>query len=97
MQYQAIWGTRHEGRHLSMHYVPGELCPFAHGSAQLRTEAAVALGKLPPDYKCRLCPGHHRNNCPHKDRCYNAHGVQELRCRQAAQPSVLGWREESKH
>ena len=59
----------------------GELCPFAHGSAQLRVEAGVALGKLPPDFKCHLCPAWFcRKTCPHEDRCHKAHGVQELRC-----------------
>jgi hypothetical protein len=40
----------------------------------------VALGRLPPDFKCHLCPvWWHRKTCPHGDRCHKVHGIQELR------------------
>lgn len=58
----------------------GEMCTFAHGSGQLRAEAAVALGKLPRDYRCTLCPTWTDTKaCPQGDLCPKAHGVQQLR------------------
>lgn len=58
----------------------GEMCQYAHGSKQLRVEAAIQAGKLSKVFKCYLCPSWWAgNSCPDEDACYKAHGLQDLR------------------
>ena len=58
----------------------GELCEHAHGSKQLRAEAAVQAGKLSKDYKTALCDMWCLGSpCTYGDQCFSAHGVADMR------------------
>jgi len=56
----------------------GPRCFYAHGAAELRVEAAIALNALPANYKTRIC-AQAGGGCPIGDRCLFAHSLQELR------------------